>query len=116
MPEQNEPLEPAVETTNKRFISSESLKHRRLFRVGIFVMGESRNLFSDTFRISATFQTVEGLLSGAAVVINGIKVGSVTDVQLVLDTVSKVQVDMVIEEKYRDMIHTSSVAAISQLG
>lgn len=124
-----ENIEPIPETHDKRFISSESVKRRRLFRVGIFgifgfliiaigvfVMGESRNLFSDTFRITSTFQTVEGLLSGAAVVINGIRVGSVTDVQLVLDTVSKVQVDMVIEEQYRDMIHTSSVAAVSQLG
>ena len=110
-------------------ISSETIRKRRLFRVGlfslagflilalgIFVIGDRRNLFSDTFRLTANFENVEGLLSGAAVVVNGIRVGSVSDVRLQIDTTSYVRVDMVIEEKYREMIRLSSVAAVSQLG
>ena len=112
------------------YISSDSIKKRRLFRVGlfaiigflvlaigIFVMGDRRNLFSKTFTVTAYFENIEGLLSGAGVVVNGIRVGSVADVKLVLnDSGSRVKVDMVIEEEYRQMIHVSSIAAIRQLG
>ena len=118
-----------VSQQSKQTISSESIKKRRLFRVGlfalggflilaigIFVIGDRRNLFSNTFTITANFENVEGLLSGAAVVLNGIRVGSVADVQLMFDTASFVRVDMVIEEDYQEMIRIGSTASVGQLG
>lgn len=117
------------DTGRSEKISAESIRKSRLFRVGIFalagflilsigifVIGDRRNLFSNTFRLTANFENVEGLLSGAAVVVNGIRVGSVSDVRLRIDTTSYVQVDMVVEEEYKPMIRITSVAAVSQLG
>ncbi len=110
-------------------ISSESIKKRRLFRVGlfslggflilatgVFVIGDRTKLFSSTFSITANFENVEGLLSGAGVVLNGIRVGSVADVTLMFDTASYVRVDMMIEDKYQKMIRIGSTAAVGQLG
>jgi phospholipid/cholesterol/gamma-HCH transport system substrate-binding protein len=84
--------------------------------IGVFVIGDKKNLFSDTFAIYTTFQTVEGLKSGAAVVLNGINVGTVSDVRLLMDTGTYVRVDMVINGDYREFIRSSTVAAIAQQG
>ncbi|MCE2502471.1 MAG: MCE family protein [Chlorobi bacterium] len=82
----------------------------------VFVLGDRRNLFGNTFNITAQFENVEGLRSGAAVFISGIRVGSVDAVNLVADTTLKVRVKMTIEKKYHELITTSSVAAVGQIG
>ena len=82
----------------------------------VFVLGDRRNLFGKTFKLIAQFENVEGLRSGAAVFINGIRVGSVDAVDLVADKTLKVRVKMTIEEKYHPMITTSSEAAVGQIG
>lgn len=110
-------------------ISAESLQKRRLLRVGlfavigflitaigVFVIGDRQNLFGDTFKIGARFANTDGLFSGAAVVLNGIRVGSVSTVELAFDTTTYVHVGMTIEEEYRNMIRTSSQATLSQVG
>ncbi len=84
--------------------------------VGIFVMGDRQNLFSNTFPVYANFRTVEGLKTGAAVMLSGIRVGTVTGIELNMDTTSYVRVDMIIEEDYHNLIRTSAVAAIGQEG
>jgi len=104
-------------------------RRKRLFRVGmfsiagfiilligVFVIGDKQNMFNPTFRVYANFRTVEGLKSGALVTINGIKIGTVSNVELKLDTASYVRVDMIINESARQFIRTSSVAAIAQVG
>ena len=110
-------------------ISAESFQKRRLMRVGlfalvgfliaaigVFVIGNRQNLFGNTFNISARFHSADGLLSGAAVVVNGIRIGSVNSVELAIDTATYVNVGLTIEEKYREMIRISSLATLTQLG
>lgn len=115
--------------TSSPSISSDSIRKRRLFRVGlfgivgfliaaigVFVIGDRRNLFSSTIKIRANFVDVEGLLSGAPVMLSGIRIGSVADVKLEFDTASYVRVDMVVEEEYQKFIRLESTAAVGQLG
>lgn len=84
--------------------------------IGVFVIGEKQNMFNPTFSVYADFKTVQGLKSGALITINGIKVGTVTDVQLLLDTASYVRVTMQIDEDSRKFVRSSTIAAISQMG
>lgn len=84
--------------------------------IGVFVIGDKQNLFSSTFSIFAEFRTVGGLKSGALVTINGIKVGTVSNVELMIDTASYVRVDMVIDNDAQRFVRTSTVATISQQG
>lgn len=82
----------------------------------VFVLGDRRNMFGGTFKLTAYFQNVEALKSGAAVYVKGIKIGSVDAVNLAADSVVKVQVKMTIDDDYRPMIRTTSIAAIGQIG
>lgn len=104
-------------------------RKKRVFRVGlfaliglfillitIFVLGDKTQLFSSTFSVYATFKTVQGLKSGAAISLNGIKIGTVNSVQLKQDSTTYVRVDMQISGDYRNFIKTSTIAIVSQQG
>lgn len=86
--------------------------------VGVFVIGDKQNLFTKTFDVQSHFRTVEGLRSGALVTINGIKVGTVSRVQLRMspDSGSYVHVAMKIANDYRDFIRTTTVATVTSTG
>ncbi len=102
---------------------------RRLFRAGIFsvvgfallvaavfIIGGKTNLFEATLPVYTTFPDVQGLQGGAMVMLNGIKVGSVASVKLMLSDSSYVRVDMVIDEDYRQFITKATVATVGQEG
>jgi len=102
-------------------------KTSRNVRLGIFVLagtafliftlymvGSKRNLFGNTFQINATFNTVNGLTKGNNVRFAGIDVGTVERIDIVNDTT--VNVVMVIEEKVRQFIRITSVAAVGTDG
>lgn len=87
-----------------------------LLLFGVFVIGGKQNLFSDTIPLYTTFKTVEGLKSGAPVMLSGIKIGTVSNVQLQLDTGTYVRVDMVLDPEYKQFLRESTIATISQNG
>ena len=86
--------------------------------IGVFFIGEKQNLFSNTFVVQANFKTVEGLKGGALVTVNGIKVGTVSQVSLMLSTKSGtyVHVEMIIDVKYREFVRSSTVATVGSTG
>lgn len=121
--------DPAPEEPQREVMITGVDRNKRLMRVGlftlvgivililgVFVIGEKQNMFNTTFSVFADFKTVQGLKSGALVTINGIKVGTVTDVQLLLDTASYVRVTMQIDEDSRKFVRSSTIASISQMG
>jgi phospholipid/cholesterol/gamma-HCH transport system substrate-binding protein len=99
----------------------------RNIRLGIFVLagtvflimmlyfiGSKQNLFGSTFKISARFYTVNGLMAGNNVRFAGIDVGTVESVEIISD--STVNVVMVIEEKVRPFIKKNAVASVGTDG
>lgn len=82
--------------------------------VGLYMIGDKKNLFSKTFMITAEFRDVGGLTAGNNVRFGGIDVGTVEDVQVFTDT--SVLVFMRIEEKYHYHIHPNSLASLSTDG
>lgn len=99
----------------------------RNLRLGVFVLagtifliimlyfiGAKKSLFSDTFRVTADFYNVNGLMSGNNVRFSGINVGTVESVEIVSD--SSVRVVMLIEDKVKQFIKKNSVASVGTDG
>lgn len=82
--------------------------------VALYMIGNKRNLFSNTFSIRANFADVNGLTAGNNVRLSGIDVGTVKSVDIANDT--SVTVTMIIEEKYHSYIKENSIAAIGTDG
>ena len=80
----------------------------------LYLIGNKRNLFSNTFSIYADFYDVNGLTPGNNVRYSGIDVGTVENIEIVNG--SKVRVRMIIEEKYKSFIHKGDVAIIGTDG
>jgi phospholipid/cholesterol/gamma-HCH transport system substrate-binding protein len=85
------------------------------FLIGsLYIIGNKQNLFGDTFRISAQFKNVNGLMVGNNVRYSGIDVGTVEAIEIIND--SSVNVVMVIEENIRKYIKKNALAAIGTDG
>lgn len=82
--------------------------------IGLYLIGDKKNLFGDTFMVSARFRDVNGLIAGNNVRFSGIDVGTVESVEVESDT--SVLVIMRIDEKYHKHIHSNSVAMLSSDG
>lgn len=82
--------------------------------IGLYLIGDKKNLFGDTFLITARFKDVSGLVEGNNVRFGGIDVGTVEQVEIISDT--SVLVMMRIDEKYHNYIHPNSLAMLSTEG
>lgn len=80
----------------------------------LYYIGNRQNLFGKTFRISAVFNNVNGLILGNNVRYSGINVGTVKTINMINDTT--ICVDMIIEDKFLKHIKKNAVAGISSDG
>ncbi|PKP12805.1 MAG: MCE family protein [Bacteroidetes bacterium HGW-Bacteroidetes-3] len=80
----------------------------------LYFIGKKQNLFGNTFRISAVFNNVNGLILGNNVRFSGINVGTVKNIVMIND--STICVDMVIENKILKHIKKNAIAAIGSDG
>jgi len=80
----------------------------------LYFIGSKQNLFGKTFKISAVFNNVNGLILGNNVRYSGINVGTVKNIVMINDT--SICVDMVLENKILKHIKSNAVAAISSDG
>ncbi|MBI3133969.1 MAG: MCE family protein [Bacteroidetes bacterium] len=85
-----------------------------LLIIALYVIGDKQNLFGSTFRISAYFQNVNGLMVGHNVRFDGIDVGTVKNIEIINDTT--VKVDMAIELESQKFIHKNALASIGTDG
>ena len=85
-----------------------------LFIVAIYFIGKKQRLFSDVFRISATFKNVNGLQVGNNIRFSGINVGTVENITIISDT--SVKVDMIIDEEVQKFIKKDARATIGSEG
>jgi phospholipid/cholesterol/gamma-HCH transport system substrate-binding protein len=87
-----------------------------LLVLAIFLVGSKDALFSDNIYIKSYFDNVEGLRTGAAVRLNGLNVGSVSDVRLLELNQYRVEVTMRINRDVSQFIRLDSEAAIETEG
>lgn len=80
----------------------------------LYFIGNKQNLFGKTFRISAVFNNVNGLILGNNVRYSGINVGTVKKINMINDTT--ICVDMRVENKFLKHIKKNAIAAIGSDG
>ena len=80
----------------------------------LYFIGNRQDLFKKTFRISAVFKNVNGLILGTNVRYSGINVGTVKNIVMVNDTT--IWVDMIIEDKILKHLKKNAVATIGSDG
>ncbi len=85
-----------------------------IFASAIYIIGKQRHLFGNTFTVSGVFKNVSGLKVGNNVRYSGINVGSVSNIQLINDTL--VQVQVTLETKVHQFIREDSRMEIKTEG
>jgi len=85
-----------------------------LFVTAVYFIGKKQNMFGKTSHISTIFNNVNGLQLGNNVRYSGINVGTVKDIEMINDTM--IRVDMIINDKILPHIKTDAVATISSDG
>jgi phospholipid/cholesterol/gamma-HCH transport system substrate-binding protein len=87
-----------------------------LFAVGLFLIGDRRMLFTDTFEVYAEFTKVSGLQNGAKVRVAGLDAGEVLEIHVPTGPSAKFRVKMRVREDLHPLIRVDSVAAIQNDG
>jgi hypothetical protein len=83
---------------------------------GVFLIGEKRFLFQQTYRLQAQFQDVAGLDNGADVRVGGIHLGTVKYIALPDGPSGKLTVVMEMSNSTRNIVRKDSVASIKTEG
>jgi phospholipid/cholesterol/gamma-HCH transport system substrate-binding protein len=87
-----------------------------LFAVGLFLIGNRRMLFEDSFEIWTEFATITGLQDGAIVRVSGKDSGEVVAIEVPKSPEHKFRVRMRIVEEVHQLVRTDSVASIQTDG
>jgi phospholipid/cholesterol/gamma-HCH transport system substrate-binding protein len=87
-----------------------------LFTTGIFLIGNRRLLFEQSFEVWTEFATITGLQNGATVRVSGKDAGEILDIEVPPDPGKKFRVKMRITEEMHPLVRTDSVAAIQTDG
>ena len=87
-----------------------------LFGAGLFLIGDRRMLFSDTFDVYAEFARISGLQNGAKVRVAGMDAGEVKAIQVPAGPSSRFRVRMRVRTDLRQLIRLDSVASIQNDG
>jgi phospholipid/cholesterol/gamma-HCH transport system substrate-binding protein len=87
-----------------------------LFGVGLFLIGDRRLLFDDTFEVYAEFSRVAGLENGAIVRVAGMNAGEVEAIQLPASPAAKFRARLRVRRDLHPLIRLDSVASIQNDG
>lgn len=87
-----------------------------LFGVGLFLIGDRRMLFDDTFDVHAEFSRVAGLENGAIVRVAGMNAGEVEAIQLPASPSARFRARLRVRRDLHPLIRLDSVASIQNDG
>jgi phospholipid/cholesterol/gamma-HCH transport system substrate-binding protein len=87
-----------------------------LFAVGLFLIGDRRMMFGNTFLVFAEFEGIAGLDNGATVRVGGMQAGEVEAINVPSGPSSRFRVRMRVRNDLRPLIRVDSVASIQNDG
>lgn len=87
-----------------------------LFGVGLFLIGDSNQLFTKSFEIYADFEQITGIQSGGKVRVAGMDAGTVTRIQVPTRPGTKFRIYFRVVEKIHPIVREDSVVSIQTDG
>jgi phospholipid/cholesterol/gamma-HCH transport system substrate-binding protein len=87
-----------------------------LFAVGLYLIGNRRMMFTDTFEAYAEYSRISGLQAGAIVRVAGLDAGEVETIHLPASPSAKFRVKLRIREDVHPLVRLDSVATIQTDG
>jgi phospholipid/cholesterol/gamma-HCH transport system substrate-binding protein len=87
-----------------------------LFGVGLFLIGNSNQLFTKSFDVHADFKKITGIQNGGKVRVGGMDAGTVTEIEVPQNPEGKFRVHFRIVEKLHPIVRQDSVASIQTDG
>ena len=87
-----------------------------LFALGLFLIGNRRMLFEDSFEIWTEFSKITGLQSGAIVRVSGKDSGEVKEIRVPRSPAEKFRIRMRIVEEVHALVRKDSIASIQTDG
>lgn len=87
-----------------------------LFALGLFLIGDRRMMFADTFEVYAEFSRIAALDNGAKVRVAGMDAGEVENIQVPAGPTGRFRIRMRIREDLHPIIRLDSVASIQNDG
>lgn len=87
-----------------------------LFAAGLFLIGDRRMMFDDTFQVYAEFKQLAALDSGAKVRVAGVDAGEVEEIRVPAGPSGRFRVRMRVRSDLRPLIRVDSVALIQNDG
>ncbi len=87
-----------------------------LFATGLFLIGDRRGLFRDTFEVHAEFSKLAGLENGATVRVAGLDAGEVTAIRVPANPRARFRVRIRINEDLHGVVRSDSIASIQNEG
>ena len=88
-----------------------------IFFIFIFLVGNEGNYFSSTYDLKIFVENTEGLSEGSPVTLGGLKIGSVSDLELTKrNGMNGINITLSIKTEYKSRITSSSKAAIKTIG
>ena len=87
-----------------------------LFAVGLFLIGDRRMMFAETFEVYAEFSQVAGLQNGAKVRVAGMDAGEVETIHLPASPSARFRIKFRVRKDLHQIIRLDSVASIQNDG
>lgn len=85
-----------------------------LFTIGLYNIGNKRNMFGSSVMVSTFFSNVKGLQQGNNVRYSGINIGNIKNIEVVNDTT--LRVEMLLQKRVLDFLKKDAVASIGTDG
>lgn len=86
------------------------------FGVGLFLIGDSNQLFTRSFQVYAEFSKITGIVKGGKVRVAGMDAGTVTSIEVPSRPEAKFRIHFRIAEKLHPIVRQDSVATIQTDG
>jgi phospholipid/cholesterol/gamma-HCH transport system substrate-binding protein len=87
-----------------------------LFTVALFMIGNRRMLFADTFTVYTELKSLGGIQSGSSVRVSGMVAGEIKDIEVPSTPAGSFRLRMELREELHGLVRTDSVAAIRTEG